>query len=349
MNNDFNNIKVEQEIYNDIKKILLKIKYCRSKSAFNHLTEELNSLYLLCDEFDLYSAEGPEKYISRGITIEDNNIKRRIFFNQQEKFAKYILDNYDHFINFSSQNKLFDDMYFDSENIQCTKIHDINKIINYAKDFMTFYDKRFIDSFNELENNNHMLLSIKSIFDLYEAVFIPTKYCDYPYMGIFFNENIDDASSIVHEIAHMVNFKFSNNNTKTRNYPYYYQEVYSHYAQFVFYDYMKKNNMYNQDIDNFFKSAISLLGSNLASINYTLENDDLDSLEDLFGDIQYGYGIALALKYYDIYKDDPEKAKYFTEQFIEHSYHYEPIETLNKFGLNEEELISGELIKKYIK
>ena len=346
---NFNNIEVEKEIYNDIKKILLKIKYCRSKSAFESLTEELNSLYLLCDEYDLPFFEIPEKYISRGITIEDNDIKRKIYINQQERFANYIMENDDHFMDFSNQTSLFDDMYFDVDNIKYTKINDINIIIDYAKEFMTYYDKRFIDAFNELDNNNHILMAPKSVFDLYEAVFIPTKYCNYPYMGIYFNGNIDDSSSIVHEIAHMINFKFANNNLKTRNYPYYYQEVYSHYAQLVFYDFMKKKNIYNQDIDNSFKSTMSLLGSNLASINYTFESGEYDCLEDLYGDIQYGYGIALALKYYDMYKEDSDKAKYFSEQFIEQSYHYEPIETLDKFGLNKEELISGELIKKYIK
>ena len=343
------NIKSEKEVYKDIRMLLYKIRYCRSKSAFEQLTEELNSLYQLCDEFDLFDALEPEKYISRGITIEDNIIKKRYYLNEANRFINYISNNIEHFLNFSDQNNLFENFYYDSEATHLNKITDTNEIIEYAYEFMKDYDQKFVEAFNLLKKKNHFLISKKNVFDLYEGVFIPNKYCDYPYIGVFFSENIDDASSIVHEVAHMIHHNYAKNNLKTRNYPYFYQEVYSHYIQFAFYEYMKKKKIYIEDINNSFKASLFLLGSNLESINYTLENDDCFNYEDLFYDIQYGYGITIALKYLDIYKDDPEKAKYLTNQFIQQSYYYEPIENLNEFGLDKEELTSGELIKKYLK
>lgn len=349
MVNIISNLEAEKEVYKDIKKILYKIKYCKSKSSFEQLTEELNSLYLLCDEFDLFDALDYEKYISRSITVEDNILKMRYYLSESKKFIDYISKNIEHFLTFSDQKDLFKDLYYDSNTTHLNKITDINEIIEYAYEFMKDYDKRFIESFNLLNDKNHLLISKKNIFDLYEGVFIPNRYCAYPYIGIFLNENIDDSSSIVHEVAHMINHNYAKNNFKTRNYPYYYHEVYSHYIQFVFYEYIKRKNMYIEDIDNSFKSCLFLLGNNLESINYILESDECFNYEDLFYDIQYGYGIAIALKYLDIYKYDPEKAKYLTNQFIEQSYYYEPIEILNKFGLDEDELINGKLIKNYLK
>lgn len=348
MNDAFNNLKAEEEIYRDIKKLLYKIRYCKSASSFQQLTEELNCLYLLCDEFDLFNVLNAENYVSRGITIEDNILKRRYYLNEAKRFINYISNNLEHFLNFSDQNILFENFYYDSESTHLNKIIDTDEITEYAYEFMNNYDKRFVEAFNLLKDKNHLLFSKKSVFDLYEGIFIPNKYCTYPYIGIFLSENIDDSSSIVHEIAHMIHHNFAKNNFKTRNYPYFYQEVYSHYIQFVFYDYIKSKKLYIKDIDNSFKASLFLLGTNLDSINYSLENNECFNYEDLFCDIQYGYGIAIALKYLDIYKLDPEKAKYLTNQFIQESYYYEPIENLNKFGLNEEELINGEVIKKYI-
>lgn len=66
----------------------------------------------------------------------------------------------------------------------------------------------------------------------------------------------------------------------------------------------------------------------------------------------YHYQKLQFLKYqdiYDIYKQDKEKADYYTEKFLSESGKFDYIATIDKYGIDREKMESCEVIKKYIK
>lgn len=343
----YDNSKAELELYKDMRILISELKKAESKLNFNRLAVELNNLYTLAGYFDLYDYPNVEDYVARPIDITDSDDRFKIFLRNHRRLYDLVNKDLDYHLAVSELSDLFIENNFEKKYHELNYIGNYQEIVNYAKEFMNYYDNKLLNAYNTIEKKNHILIKEFDESDL-GGLFTPLSNNKTPYLSFFLNSNIDDAATIVHETAHLRQYDLLKNNKTCENYNYFFQEVYSFFLQFAFYHYIKEKNIYTKDIDTCFNAYLDNLCKFLIDFNDDLTTNELSNTY-IFNDIQYSYGILVALKYFDIYKNDPEYAKLLTDNFIEQSYHYEPLEVLNSFGLDSEELASGEILKKYIK
>ena len=338
------NDKAKLEIYKDIHNVLDELKGTNSKSKFERLANDLNSLYDLANNYSLRDYPLYEQYISRDIDISLNQDNFNILMKHIRKLYELIIKDLEYHIEISEQSDYFEFYNFKRDYRSLSKISDYNEIFYYAKEFMNSYDPDLLKKYNDLDDKNHILINYTT--EEINSTLISFYDNKTPYISLNLNHDIEASATIVHEAAHLKQDAFLRNNHAHFNYLF--REVYSFYLQFVFYDYIQKQKLYQNDVNICFNHCLDDLDVYLLDLYGNLENiGNIDfSIHD---NILYSYGILLGLKYYDIYKNDPEKAKYLTDQFIEQSFSYDPMTVLNSFGLNKKEIKSGKVLKKYIK
>ena len=343
----FDNKKAELELYKDMRTLITELKKADSKSNFNRLAVELNNLYTLANYFDLYDYPEVEDYVARSISVLDSDNRFKIFLKNHRRLYDLINEDLDYHLAISELSDLFIEQDFEKSYHELEYMGDYQEMLYYAKEFMNKFDSKLLNAYNEIEKKNHILIKGFDETGL-GGLFTPLSNNKTPYLSFFLNNNIDDSSTIVHETGHLRQYDLLKNNKTNDNYNYLFQEVYSFFLQFAFYHYIKEKKIYVKDIEACFNACLDNLSKYLIDLNDDLTTNELSNTY-LFNDIQYCYGILVGLKYFDIYKNDPEYAKLLTDSFIEQSYHYKPMKVLNSFGLDSEELVSGEILKKYIK
>lgn len=250
---------------------------------------------------------------------------------------KDILNNIEDHLLFAKLSNLID------SNLKEEKLENFVSLVDsldIANDFMNNYNIKLYDTFEWMKNNKHIKIKKNSSNNFGGCVYLTNTIN--PYMVVNIKNNIYDASCFVHETAHIVHDH--SNILKNPSHPYLYQEVYSNYVQMLFCKYMEDNNLYKDDIKKLKIKKLISLRIFLKRIEFNLERNYF--YEENF---QYGYGIALALYYYNMYLNDPELAEYYMDWFIKCSPFFEQKDILNRFGIEKEKIITQENINNFLK
>ena len=341
------NKEAEIELYKDIRNIITDLKNTGSKSKFSRLSADLNNLYEIAGYFNLYDYPLVDDYVSRPTTIFDSDIKYNIFRKNNQKFFDLITKELDYHREIAILFEQFLLNDYKKEYRPLAYINNFEEIQTYAEDFMKNFDLGLYEIYKNIKDNNHILIKEQDETGL-GGLYTHLSYNRTPYLSFFLNNNIDDSSTIAHETAHAKQGRIMYNNKTYDNYNYIFKEVYSYYVQFCFYKYMNDKKIFVEDVNACFNNWLDDLCKYLINLNDDLNNINPSELQ-IYENFEYSYGILLALHFFDIYQNDPEYAKLLTNEFIEHSYKKEPYEVLNDFGLDYDEIASGDILRKYIK
>lgn len=262
---------------------------------------------------------------------------QRISNKHYKLIKKSVFDNKENHLSFA---KLYNLININLEGQDLSIYTNLDDSVDIARDFMNKYNIKMYDTFEWMRNNKRIRIKKNSNGSVGGYVYL-TNIIN-PYMVINSKGNIYDASCFVHETAHIIHNQSSI--IKETNYPYFYNEVYSNYTQLLFLKYMEDNNFYKDDIKKIKLKKIISLENYLRRMEFNIKRNYV--YEDNF---QYGYGIALALYYYNMYLDDPELAEYYMDWFIKCSSLFEQNEVLNKFGITKEKIITKNNINSFLK
>ena len=263
-----------------------------------------------------------------------------------------------------------------------------NKVLNESMyEFLNSYDSKLCKMFKDKINNCEIFYSLAlgkddgetSNIDCLRKNFITLKYN--------YRRNIDDAVSTMHEFGHSYehevmygrNMPFLADAT-----PFF--EVCSCFFEYAYMNYLRENKLLDKDIKNIFDlfyKNILLYNVDIYTIsNYIKKSDTIDIHEEFINvndeeiwletdkvkdklnyymfsknreplDLRetyiYGIGKLFAVILYDSYKNDPNN---FKKEFVNTLCNYpltKDISAFSNLGINEDELINGNILKKRLK
>ena len=291
--------------------------------------------------------------------IKDNNIdklSKRLFndgFLPSKKFEyiyllkdivlfyKTIKKNKKYHLCLTKHKKLIKPLY--KSEIETKNKVSLDECIYYAEEFMKQYNPDLYEIFEQLYKNNHIKF-MDPIEHGIGGVMYPINE-GLPYVVIYKRGDIYDAGSIVHEVAHCYQQIYTYDRKKDN--PDFYSEVYSHYVQMLFYEYMKNNIVYKDDIKNIKRFSLENLRCRLVRLDEYFKDMKLNG--QVYSDILYAYGISLALYYYDMHLKNPDDAEYYMNWFVKTSCLYKQEDVLNKYAINKDKILTNEIIQNYMK
>ena len=154
----FDNKKAELELYKDMRILISELKKADSKSNFNRLATELNNLYTLAEYFNLYDYPEVEKYVARSTSVVDSDNRFKIFLKNHRRLYDLINKDLDYHLAVSELSDLFIENNFEKKYHELNYIGNYQEIVNYAKEFMNYYDNKLLNAYNTIEKKNHIFL-----------------------------------------------------------------------------------------------------------------------------------------------------------------------------------------------
>ena len=225
--------------------------------------------------------------------------------------------------------------------------------IKIVADFFKDYDKDIYDYYENFIMNGKLFI-VNEIFDGYGLSSVSDELLE-PYLFLQNNNNIIDLMVIAHEIIHIYlseKEKYISNEEFKMKYINGINEVYSHYIEYIFLDYLESINYNKIDIINHKKNLYSDLIERLAVFYVMLEsNIDFKSYDEVsfYNELKlYSYGLYFLYHFYDQYLEDKDKAKENITNFMLDSKKYDFKHLINNYGLKEENLRDYKVLLKHI-
>ena len=270
--------------------------------------------------------------------------KKLTVYKQDILFKKNVDLDKDYKLYLSKKYKYID---FDEEEQKLNlKKVDIKTNIELISDFMSNYNEELFNTFKDLKNNHHI-----KIFDNHKNIDYKGVsflfHHNSPYIILLKQNNIMDGDCLVHEVGHC--YHWDKSKIKTKNMDYFYSEAYSHYVQFLYLKYLNDQGLYKDDVLAIKKHILQLLRIHLVRLNSYYKGDIKFSDDLVFDDLQYAFGQAIAIYYYNKYLIDPERADYDMEKFITKSSSYDSDKVLDELNINKKKLLTQKKIDNFLK
>lgn len=346
--------QVKDILFKDINKLIYEIKRCKSKSMYNILVMELEKLYYICDILCISDYPNLESYSVKNYAIDDSEAR---------KLNEYLNNNYEYYLEFSKNVNNIDTYYYDNGSLYVINdTYNIDKNINMLFEFLNEYNKdmynllkKIIDAGKLVVNrNSDIYKNISNIYKLsdnieVQAFTIYTTKIDIPYICINDDFLITSSIFLAHELGHcyenmLTRFYSKKTNMKINHF----NEVYSHYTEFIYMDFLIKNRICPKDVKNVKEGLNFELVCELMELNDYLSNFRTKDYFEVLSNLEYAFGITLAYHFYDQYLKDPEKADYNIKQFMQFNNYFDNLEVLEKLNLKDE-IIDSKILKKYLK
>lgn len=336
---------INSMIKNDIEKITNKIDKCYLKSTYNKLSSDLSMLYDLADILKFYDIIDKCYYIVKYDLFKDKMLEKqqKDFYNKNYEFNSELTDNYIYILKkYTEKNFRYNVTKLDYKDSQ-----------DLVAEFLLNFDKNIYNSFKKCVENYRFIYLDSIGFDPAienlnsEGITFYGKNFK-PYVLIQDFNSIFTSLVSVHEIGHIYDF----DNLK-RNKNNYLAEIYSHFLELVFGDYLKENRI---DLKNVKYNYLDNLEEIITDLSNLLEEDIITNLDfkqkynQIYYIIEYAYGMILALEFYDIYLKDKELGKYTINEFSKNKNNFKnPMDLIEKFDFDKEKILEGETLKKFIK
>ena len=298
-------ILIDNMVRSDIISLVYKIKKCHSKSLYDKLISDLSMLYDLANILQLDNVLDVDNYSYKTFLTDytEREKNQKNFYNENYEFNGELTDNYIYLLNkYTIQNF----------NYNVTKMN-IKESQTLVAEFLNKLDKKIYKSFKNCVKNN-------------KFIYISSKECDFFNDGLTFYGNyfkpyvlIDDKKSIftaltsVHEAGHIYDF----DNLKEYKFNYL-GEIYSHFLELVFGDYLIDNKI---DCKNVKYEYLNNLKETVTDLYNLLNEDIITNLDfkqkynQIYYNLEYTYGMVLALEFYNIYLQDKELGMYKINEF----------------------------------
>ena len=224
---------------------------------------------------------------------------------------------------------------------------DFNESFNVALKFLKNYDLNVYNILKQLIINNRVIY-IENYVSRYYGLSYNINTNNKSYIIVNLDSNINSSITLVHEAGHIYDFNKNKNNSSNKKMKSYLvnscSEIFPNYLELVYKNYLRKQEIYLEDLDMSDKKDIQTLfnvtNSILEILYYydTAENFEINILKNKLSEL---LGKICAFYYYDIYLLDPEKAKYYTNLLLENIGLYDDITVLKKSGIEIDELLEG--------
>jgi len=333
-------ILIEQMVRSDILNIVRRMKRCHSKSMYDKLISDLEKLYELANIIQLDNILNVDNYSYKTFSKDYTEIERnqKNFYTSNYDFNDELTDNYIYILN-NYPNQQFK---------YCLTEMSIEESQELVAEFLNKFDKKIFESFKKcVKNNKFIYLSSKEYDFVNDGL---TFYGNYftPYVLVEDYGSIFTAVNSIHEVGHI--YDFNNSNECRRNYL---CEIYSHFLELVFGDYLVENKI---DFQNVKYEYLYKLEKNIKDLSNLLKEDIITNLDfrqkynQIYSILEYTYGMVLALEFYNIYLQDKELAMYQINDLSKNKNDFSnPFDIIEKYNFNKEEIIEGKVLEKYIK
>ena len=333
-------ILIEQMVRSDILNIVRRMKRCHSKSMYDKLISDLEKLYELANILQFDDILNVDNYSYKTFSKDYTKIvkKQKKFYNENYEFNYELTDNYLYILNKYPNQKF---------NYYVTEMN-IKESQTLVAEFLNKFDKKIYESFKNCVMNNRFIYINSDECDFFDDGL--TLYGNYftPYVLIDDQRSIFTAVTSIHEAGHI--YDFDNLNERKYNYL---SEIYSHFLELVFGDYLAENKIDCQNVkyeylDNLEENIIDL--SNLLKENIITNLDFRQKYSQINSIVEYTYGMILALEFHNIYLQDKELGMYKINNFSKTKNEYNnPFDVIEKFKFNKDEILEGKILQKYIK
>lgn len=327
----------ELSIYEDYKKTLKNYLHKPNYNDFQDLMafEEIIS--------DLAIKKPNKDFIDKHQLLY--KARKLLLFHQQESLFKKNVNLDKDYMLFLSKKYNYIDFEEDNLKLKLKKV-DINQNLELISDFMSHYNSDLYDIFKDLKTNNHI-----KIFDYNDNInYKGVSYLFHhssPYIILLKKNNIMDGDCLIHEVGHC--YQWNKSWVKNKNLDYFYSEVYSHYVQFLYLKFLADQGLYKKDVLAIKKNVLQLFRMHLVRLNNYYNGKIKFSDDTVFDDLQYAFGQAIALYYYNKYLIDPERADYDMEKFVIRSTSYDSNKVLDELNINKRKLLTKKKIENFLK
>jgi len=340
----------KKQLFKDINKLIFEIKRCKSKTMYIVLANQLESLYYICDTLSIYDYPDIDLYSMKNYMPNNNRLIRHI--------NKYMINHYDYYLVFSNNvNGININQYEENESLYVVNENiSLKDNLTLLFDFFNKYNNEMYELLKKIINKNKLIINnsgnIKNIASAnngieIQAFTIKSDKIDLPYIYVTDEEFIYLSIFLAHEIGHCYEGEITRYNYKKPEIVNHFGEVFSHFIGFVYMDYLTKNKICLEDVSNVKNGLGFELTTELKSLNYQLSNLKMRPYDELISNLEYSFGITLALHFFDKYLIDPEQTNYEIRKFMELSNYYSSIELLEKLDLKDE-IIDSKVLKKYL-
>ena len=358
---------------NDIEKLKYLAEHASSKSKKREYVIVLETLLALKDEIENTKTEYSPSNISQYF-IDKSHLN-----NQKQLVNKYSQKEYKDFINMICKNcQSNTKLYY--EELYCKNYIKFKDVKDIILDFFNTFDNKLYPLVKEMLTNDHLLI-VNDHLTSGEGYSILNPFSNNCYIFTVIDNKfkLDNISCLVHELGHIISFQNfkSNPNAYKQSISNSFIEVPAFSFEFLFLDFLLKNNLYTKEVEKVINNNLYTLNnyiSFLKVINKVIDQLDIlryyeteeiqdilnsvgivksDDFVDLcFSDLTsnhiYTLGNLISLNYLSKYRLDEEKTKRNIMSFISNIGIYDDFDTMNKFGLNLEELKRCEYVKQEV-
>lgn len=333
-------ILIEEMVRSDILNLVYKIKKCHSKSMYNKLLTELIQLYNLANTLQLDNILDVDDYAFKYFPFKEKQIekKQKNFYIENHQFNSELVDNYNSLIKNSVDSNF-------RYNILRMNYKESQRLV---AEFLEKYDKQVFNVFKDCVTNNRFIYLESNECDITNAGLTFAGNYFKPYVLIEDYDSIFTAVTSVHETGHIYDI----NNSKPNKYNYI-EEVYSHFLELIFCDYISNDKI---NVKNIKYSFVEDLESTINDLDKLLKEDIITNLDfrrrysRIYSILEYTYGMILALEFYDIYLQDKELGMYKINDFSKNKNDFNnPFDVMKKYKMEKEEVLKGKVLEKYIK
>ena len=374
--------KIEKYLESDLRK--LEYLYAKSNTS-SKMNRILYDLVIFSDIYRMCYPDLSKEYFSWEKNEKLSRVLDKKIIEIYNEFNKCVINNND-FYNAISSNVIKRFNNYPLYRYLSNKIQGYNnKELNESMyEFLNSYDSKLCKMFKDKINNCEIFYSFDANKDIGENAnidclrknFITLRYND--------RKNIDDAASVMHEFGHSYEHELMyNRNVSLLADATPFFEVCSSFFEYAYMNYLKENRILDKDIkiifDLYYKNIL-LFNIDIYTIsNYIKKSEFIDIHEEIinvndeeiwletdkvkdklnyymfsknreplnFRDTYiYGIGKLFAVILYDSYKNDPNN---FKKEFANALCNYpltKDISAFNNLGITEEELVSGNILKK---
>ncbi len=328
--------KMKYEIQNDLLKILNQLDKTKSIKKYNTLVRDLSLLDNLANILCLETDFNKYNYDFKLFFLKEIELlkKEKNFYLNNYEYNSELVDNYKYIID-SLEDKTF------KYDVEYMKRNDTTKLV---LNFLKYYDRNILRKFKKCVEMNKFIYLNENSLECTGLTVAGKNFSSYILVEDL--NSIFTSVTLVHEIGHLYDL----NNSYLKNN--YLNEIYSHYLEIVFYDYIEdkkdRKNVKYGFIEDLYDSLTDL--ENLLNENIINNIDFKQKYYQIYSILDYAYGIILALEFYNIYSEDMEYGKYIINDFSKNKNKIKnPMDLMKKYNLDKEKILEGETLKKYIK
>lgn len=335
------------ELNKDVREVLNSLKHCTSKSKQYKLMQDYYTLQEIYGEIGVTNIPKLEDYSYKKIKMED------LFRYINKKFIPILLKDlqknkgiYSELVNlllelFDGYNEatIYESMFKNKINIY--------ESVNMTLEFLRDYDLRIYSILKELINENRVAY-IEDYASKYYGVSYNINATNKSYILMNTDQNINSSITLVHEAGHIYDFDKNKNNSINTNTKSFLvnscNEIFPNYLELVYKNYLKTKKIYLDDLNMSDKKDIQILFDMTNSISKILYSYDINGIFEiniLKAKLSELFGKICSFYYYDMYSEDPEMAKYYTNLLLENMGAYDNITILEKSGIEIDGLLES--------